>query len=89
MKKYPSLALCYTEKLGTKYSDITYPLCAAEIENHAGQAPNRKQYRKICSEIKRLSNCGANVNSLIEKLKGDYPKRSALIDELEKLSARI
>lgn len=89
MKKHPFIALCYTEKLGTKYSDITYPLCAAEIENHVKQASNRKQYRKICSEIKRLSNCGANVNSLIEKLKGDYPKRSAFIDELEKLSAKI
>ena len=89
MKKYPSIALCYAEKLGTKYSDITYPLCIAEIENQAGQASNRIQYRKICSEIKRLSTCGANVNSLIEKLKENYPKRSALIDELEKLSERI
>lgn len=89
MKKYPSIALYYTEKLGTKYSDVTYPLCIAEIENYAEQASNRKQYKKVCSEIKRLSHCGVDVMPLIEKLKENYPRRSAFVDELEKLSAKI
>ncbi len=89
IKKYPSIALYYTEKLGTKYSDITFPLCVSEIENHAEQSSNRKQYKKICSEIKRLFCCGANVKPLIEKLKENYSRRSAFIDELEKLSTKI
>ena len=89
MKKYPSIALYYTEKLGTKYSDVTYPLCIAEIENYAEQASNRKQYKKVCSEIRRLSHCGADVMPLIEKLKENYPRRSAFVDELEKLKAKI
>ncbi len=89
MKKYPSIALYYTEKLGNKYSDVTFPLCITEIERHASQSSNRQQYKNVCREIKRLFHCGADVKPLIEKLKIAYPKRSALIDELEKLKAKI
>lgn len=89
MKKYPSIALCYTEKLGNKYSDVTFPLCMTEIERHASQSSNRQQYKNVCREIKKLFNCGADVMSLIEKLKENYPRRSAFIDELEKLKTKI
>lgn len=89
VKKYPSIALYYTEKLGDKYSDVTFPLCITEIERHAGQSSNRQQYKNVCREIKRLFHCGADVKPLIEKLKENYPRRSAFIDELEKLKAKI
>lgn len=89
MKQYPSSALYYTEKLGTEYSDITFPLCITEIERHASQSSNRQQYKNVCREIKKLFNCGADVQPLIEKLKIAYPRRSAFIDELEKLKVKI
>ena len=89
MKKYPSIALCYTEKLGNKYSDVTFPLCMTEIEHHAGQSSNRQQYKNVCREIKKLLGCGADVIPLIEKLKENYSRRSAFIDELEKLKSKI
>lgn len=89
MKQYPSIALYYTEKLGNKYSDITFLLCITEIERHASQSSNRQQYKNVCREIKKLFNCGADVMPLIEKLKENYPRRSAFIDELEKLKAKI
>lgn len=89
MKEYPSIALYYAEKLGNKYSDITFPLCITEIESHASRSSNRKQYKNVCREIKRLFHCGADVKPLIEKLKIAYPRRSAFIDELEKLKAKI
>lgn len=89
MKQYPSIALCYTEKLGNKYSDVTFPLCITEIERHASQSSNRQQYKNVCREIKKLFNCGADVMPLIEKLKENYPRRSAFIDELEKLKVKI
>ena len=89
MKKYPSIALCYAEKFGNKYSDVTFPLCITEIERHASQSSNRQQYKNVCREIKKLFNCGADVMPLIEKLKENYPRRSAFIDELEKLKAKI
>lgn len=89
IKKFPSIALYYTEKLGTEHSDITFPLCITEIEHHASQSSNRQQYKNVCREIKKLFNCGADVNPLIEKLKTAYPRRSAFIDELEKLKAKI
>lgn len=89
MKKHPSIALYYTEKLGNKYSDVTFTLCITEIEHHASQSSNRQQYKNVCREIKRLFHCGADVKPLIEKLKIAYPRRSAFIDELEKLKAKI
>lgn len=89
MKQYPSIALYYTEKLGTEHSDITFPLCITEIERHASQSSNRQQYKNVCREIKRLHRCGADVQPLIEKLKIAYPRRSAFIDELEKLEVKI
>lgn len=88
LKKHPSIALDYAEKFGTKYSEDTFPLCIAEIEYHTSQATNRKEYKKICREIKRLSQCGADVQPLIAKLKTDYPRRVALIDELERLQLK-
>ncbi len=89
MKQYPSIALYYTEKLGNKYSDVTFPLYITEIERHASQSSDRQQYKNVCREIKKLFNCGADVMPLIEKLKENYPRRSAFIDELEKLKVKI
>lgn len=89
MKKYYPIVLYYTKKLGTEHSAVTFPMCITEIESHASQSSNRQQYKNVCREIKRLFCCEADVKLLIEKLIKAYPRRSAFIDELEKLKAKI
>lgn len=62
-----------------------------EISESCAQAKDRREYKKITKNIAQLLKWKDNdtVKSLIEELKQTYPRRPALLDELEKVEKRL
>ena len=69
-----------------KYPVEVYNLCAEKIKSECSIAKNRREYRYVCKLIAQLKKWGgkAEANDLIQYLMEKYPRRSALLDELEK-----
>jgi hypothetical protein len=81
----------YVKQLSMKFPKETYGICLAEIRKQADQADNRMKYRHICSNIGSLFSYGGVTETydIIEELQGKYPRRSAMLDELNQLLARL
>ena len=62
-----------------------------EISESCAQAKDRREYKKITKDIVQLLKWKDNdtVKSLIEELKQTYPRRPALLDELEKVEKKL
>ena len=62
-----------------------------EIRSQAVETGNRRKYRQICDNIKRLFVYGAVAETygIIDELKAKYPRRSAMLDELQGLQIRL
>lgn len=54
------------------------------IREQAKRSSNRKEYQKLCALIESLAGFGgyAEAQALVAELRQDYPRRSALLDEL-------
>lgn len=81
----------YVKQLSMKFPKETYGICLAEIRKQADQADNRMKYRHICSNIGSLFSYGGVTETydIIEELQGKYPRRAAMLDELNQLLARL
>ena len=69
----------------------TFALCFDKIREQAAEADNRIKYKQVCGNIKKLFDYGGNneVSRIIEELKAKYPRRPAMLDELDRLAARL
>lgn len=81
----------YGKFLVKDYPEQIYELCYKEIKNHCAQAKDRREYRKITKQISQLIKWkGINeAKNLIVELKQTYPRKSALLDELEKVEVKL
>lgn len=81
----------YGKYLVKEYSEQVYDLCYREISESCVQAKDRREYKKVMKQIAQLIKCKGNdtAKSLIEELKQKYPRRPALLDELEKVEKKL
>ena len=88
---HPSEIFTYDKQLSTDFPTETYALCLDEIRKQAAEADNRIKYKQVCGNIKKLFDYGGNneVSRIIEELKAKYPRRPAMLDELDRLAARL
>ena len=88
---HPSEIFTYGKQLSTDFPTETYALCLDEIRKQATEADNRIKYTQVCGNIKKLFDYGGNneVSRIIEELKAKYPRRPAMLDELDRLAARL
>ena len=88
---YPSEVFTYGKQLFTDFPAETSALCLDEIRKQAAEADNRMKYKQVCGNIKKLFYYGGNneVISIIEELKTKYPRRPAMIEELEGVALRL
>ncbi len=80
---YPLLQKSYPEKAKQAYKEF--------IMDIAVNATNRKKYKKIGYKLKDFAEAGGREESLelIRILKEQYPKRTAMLDELDKAAEKI
>ena len=77
----------YGEHLVKEYPKQIYELCYKEISEECAKANKRSDYRKVTKKISKLIkwNGSETARALIQEFKQKYPRRPALIDELEKV----
>lgn len=88
---HPSEVFTYGKQLSRDFPAETYALCLDEIRKQAAEADNRIKYKQVCGNIKKLFDYGGNnvVSRIIEELKAKYPRRPAMIEELDWLAVRL
>lgn len=81
----------YGKYLVKDYSEQVYELCYKEISESCAQAKDRREYKKITKNIAQLIKWKGNdtAKSLIEELMQRYPRKPALLDELEKVEKKL
>lgn len=81
----------YGKYLVKDYPEQVYELCYKEISESCAQAKDRREYKKITKNIAQLIKWKGNdtAKSLIEELKQRYPRKPALLDELEKVEKKL
>ncbi len=84
VRLYPETVFQYGDMLGQPYRKEIFDLCAAVIRERTEQSRNRKKYQKLCALIESLAGFGgyAEAQALVAELRQDYPRRSALFNEL-------
>lgn len=88
---HPSEVFTYGKQLSTDFPAETYALCLDEIRRQAAKADNRIKYKQVCGNIKKLFDYGGTneVSRIIEELKAKYPRRPAMIEELDGLAVTL
>lgn len=81
----------YGKYLVKDYPEQVYELCYKEISKSCAQAKDRREYKKITKNIAQLIKWKGNdtAKSLIEELMQRYPRKPALLDELEKVEKKL
>ena len=81
----------YGQFLVMDYPEQIYVLCVNDVKRSCAQATDRRMYRKVCKDIKQLIKWKGSdyARELIAELKQAYPRRPALIDELEKVESKL
>lgn len=81
----------YGKYLVKDYPEQIYELCYKVIRENCANAKDRREYKKITKQIAQLIKWKGNdiAKSLIEELKQTYPRRPALLDELEKVEKKL
>ncbi len=87
LQKSPSLEAvdAYAKYLVGKFPDEIFDMYTAGVRNFMDQqGSNRKNYQKLCQYLRRIIKHGGKdtVNILITEFKQKYPKRKALLEEL-------
>ena len=87
VRLYPETAFRYGGVLTPQYGKEVCSLCTAAIRENVKQASDRKAYQKVCGLIQSLAEFGSvkEAQMLISELRQDYPRRPALLDELERV----
>ena len=87
LKESPSLLNIeiYEEYLAKTYPQELVELYAACLVNYLDWNTGRKHYQTVCRYLRRMKKLGGTekVNELIEYFKETYPKRRALMEELD------
>ena len=81
----------YAEYLVMDYPEQIYSLCYRVIIDNCAQARDRREYKKVTKQISQLIkwNGDNTARKLIAELKQTYPRKPALIEELEKVERKL
>lgn len=91
VREYPPDVFTYGKQLSKVYPAETYEICLDVIYREADEANDRKKYKKVCANIRKLFEYGgiAETDAVIAELKKKYPRRPAMLDELNALSVKL
>lgn len=91
VREYPPDVFTYGKQLSKVYPAETYEICLDVIYREADEANDRKKYKKVCANIRKLFEYGgiAETDAVIAELKEKYPRRPAMLDELNALSVKL
>ena len=81
----------YGKYLVKEYPEQVYELCYKEISENCARAKDRREYKKITKKIDQLIKWKGNDTAklLIGELKQTYSRKTALLDELEKVEKKL
>ena len=93
VKEKPSLDRIeqYEKYLAKPYRDEIIEMYAKAVVIYIEGNISRDHYQTACRYLQRMNRLGAKekVNSMIAQLRKEYPRRPALLDELQKTSDKI
>ena len=91
VKEQPFDLFYYGKFLVKEYPEEIYALCEKYIREKCAQATDRRLYKKVCKDLLQLIKWKGNVEAkaLVEEFKMAYPRRTALLDELQKVEKRL
>ena len=81
----------YAQFLVMDYPNEIYELWANYIREQCAQATDRRLYKKLCKDLLQLIKWKGNATAklLVDEFKATYPRRSALLDELQKVEKNL
>lgn len=81
----------YGQFLVKTYPEEIYALCENDIREKCVGAKDRREYKKVCKDILQLIkwNGKDTAKMLVEEFKTTYPRRTALLDELQKVEKKL
>lgn len=81
----------YGQFLVKTYPDEIFALCKDYIREKCAEATDRRLYKKVCKELLQLIKWKGNMTAeeLIEEFREKYPRKTALLDELQKVEKKL
>ena len=91
VKENQNLIEPYGKQLAREYPGETYRIYEAYILNESAAVTDRRKYKGVCRVIKSYHAAGGKTEArtMIERLIEMYPRRVAMVDELETLDRRL
>ena len=91
LRVYRDMVFQYGGILACQYGEEIYGMCSAVIRQTAKRIGNRKDYQRLCGLLRSLIEFGgtAAARTLIRELRQAYPRRPALLEELEQAEREI
>jgi hypothetical protein len=88
---HPKFIFLYGKLLSLYYTDEVREICLDEIRRQTAEASTRGQYKKVCGNIKKLAEYSEfdDAYAVIAELKKAYPRRPALLEELDSLVIKL
>lgn len=88
---HPREVFRYGATLAPQYGAEVSLLCSTIIQEESEHVSNRKEYQRLCAMIDSMAGfyAVAEARNLIDVFRQKYPRRSALLDELEKVERKI
>ena len=91
VRLHPDTVFQYGGVLAPQYGDEVFDLCSNEIREASKSISNRKHYQQLCGLLQYLIKFGGSRSAqiLINELREAYPRRPALLEELERVERGI
>lgn len=87
VRLHPDMVFQYGAVLAPQYGDEVFGLCSSAIRKASKGISNRKHYQRLCELLQSLIKFGGSryAQILINELYEAYPRRPALLEELERV----
>lgn len=81
----------YGQFLVKAYPDEIFALCKDYIREKCAEATDRRLYKKVCKDLLQLIKWKGSMiaKELIEEFREKYPRKTALLDELQKVEKKL
>lgn len=91
VRLHPDKVFQYGDVLAPQYGDEVFGLCSSAIRKTSKRISNRKHYQRLCELLQSLIKFGGSgyAQILIDELYEAYPRRPALLEELERVERGI
>jgi len=91
LEEDPECVFEHCTLLAADFPYETFALCQSVIREDAQAAGPRSHYRRLCGRIRKLHKIGGHAESarLIAELRVAYPRRTALLEELDLVEGKI